>query len=207
MQDGDPQTARVQRVFDEWALGGRAEGMERRHGPFARRGFDWLEVGAGDRYLDIGCGNGYTVRWAASVDPSVDALGLDVADEMIKLATTMSAELPNASFLRDEFPSSRLEAGSFRAIFSMEALYYLPDLDGALAEVRRLLAPGGRFACVVDFFEEHEESRRWPVDLGVEMTRLSIAGWREAFARAGLEVRHQERQENSLITCGAPIGA
>ena len=205
MQEGDPQTARVQEVFDEWALGGRAEGMERRHGPFARRGFDWLEVAAGDRYLDIGCGNGYTVRWAASVDPSVTALGLDLADEMVKLAATMSDKLANASFLRDEFPSPRLEAGSFGAIFSMEALYYLPDLDGALAEVRRLLAPDGRFACVVDFFEEHEESRQWPVDLGVEMTRLSMAGWREAFVRAGIEVCHQERLENSLITCGRPI--
>lgn len=204
MQDGDPQTARVQRVFDEWALGGRAEGMENRHGPFARRGFDWLEVGAEDRYLDIGCGNGYTVRWAAAVDPSVRAIGLDLAEEMVNLATKMSEGMANASFLQGEFPSPRLEGGSFQAIFSMEALYYLPDLDGALAEVSHLLAPEGRFACVVDFFEEHEESRRWPVDLGVEMTRLSIAGWREAFVRAGLDVCHQERLENSLITCGKP---
>ena len=201
MEHGNSQIARVERVFNEWARGGRADGMERRHGPFARRAFDWLEVGAGDRYLDVGCGNGYSVRWAAAVDPSVRALGLDVAGEMIALAEQMSADHPNAAFVRDRFPSERLADASFDAIFSMEALYYLPDLDAALAAVRRLLAPGGRFACVVDFFEEHEASHSWPDDLGVAMKRLSAAGWGEAIARAGLELAHQERLENSLITC------
>jgi len=206
MQAADPQTARVQEVFDEWARGGRAEGMERRHGPFARRAFDWLALGPGDRYLDIGCGNGYTVRWAAAVDPQVEALGIDVAGEMVELAASMSTELSNASFIRDAFPSARLAPGSLDAIFSMEVLYYLPDLDGALASIRELLTPTGRFACVVDFFEEHEESRGWPADLGVTMTRRSIAGWGDAFMRAGFEVSHQERVENSLITCGRPRG-
>lgn len=201
MEHDDSQIARVEEVFNEWALGGRADGMERRHGPFARRAFDWLEVAAGDRYLDVGCGNGYTVRWAAAVDPSVRAVGLDVAAEMIALAERMSAGQANAAFIRDRFPSERLADASFDAVFSMEALYYLPDLDAALAAIRRLLAPGGRFACVVDFFEEHEASRAWPDDLGVAMKRLSAAGWREAIARAGLELAHQERRENSLITC------
>ena len=108
MEHGDPQVARVEAVFNEWARVGRADGMERRHGPFARRAFAWLELGAGDRYLDVGCGNGYTVRWAAAVDPSVRALGLDVAGEMIALAEQMSADHPNATFVRDCFPSERL---------------------------------------------------------------------------------------------------
>ncbi len=204
MQASDPQTQRVRKVFDEWAIGGRAEGMERRHGPFARRAFDWLALSPNERYLDVGCGNGYSVRWAAAIDASVDALGLDVAPAMIELATRMSAGLPNAHFTCDGFPSASLKPASFAAIFSMEALYYLPDLDGALAEICRLLSPEGRFACVVDFFEEHEESRQWPTDLGVAMTRLSMAEWRDAFVRAGLEVCQQERVENSLITCGRP---
>jgi ubiquinone/menaquinone biosynthesis C-methylase UbiE len=113
----------------------------------------------------------------------------------------MSTAQQNARYLCDRFPSASLDDASFDAVFSMEALYYLPDLDAALAAIRRLLAPGGRFACVVDFFEEHEASRSWPDDLGVAMKRLSAAGWREAIARAGLELAHQERLENSLITC------
>ncbi len=204
MQTNDPQTTRVREVFDEWAVGGRAAGMERRHGPFARRAFDWLALQAGERYLDIGCGNGYSVRWAAAQGDNVEALGLDVAPAMIELAQRMSASQKNATFICDSFPSASLKPASFAAIFSMEALYYLPDLDSALAEIRRLLTPEGRFACVVDFFEENEESRSWPTDLGVAMTRLSIPGWRDAFVRAGLEVSQQERVENSLITCGRP---
>ncbi len=78
------QTTRVRDVFDDWARRGRAEGMERGHGPTARQGFDRLEVGAGTRYLDIGCGNGYTVRWAAAA--GARATGLDVSAEMITRA-------------------------------------------------------------------------------------------------------------------------
>ena len=73
----------------------------------------------------------------------------------------------------------------------MEVLYYLPDLPGALAEVERLLAPGGRFACAVDFYAENPESHSWPDDLGCPMTLLSMDGWQAAFELAGLAVLEQ----------------
>jgi len=194
--------SRVRDVFDDWARRGRASGMERTHEPVARAAFERLGVRAGGRYLDIGCGNGYTVRWAAAVAPDVQATGVDVSPEMIQQARELSADLPNTRFNCGPFPLPGLERGSFDAIFSMEVFYYLPDLDAGLRQARRLLSPGGRFVCVVDYYEENPESHSWPEELGLTLQLRSMAGWVEAFEGAGLRVIEQERISQSLLTLG-----
>jgi ubiquinone/menaquinone biosynthesis C-methylase UbiE len=184
---------RVRHVFDEWARQGRAEGMEAGHGFAARVGFERLELPAGGHYLDVGCGNGYSVRWAAEVvGPEGHAVGLDLSAEMVARARKRSGGLPNVYFEQSAFPEHGLPRGAFDAVLSMEVLYYVPDLLGALQEVHRLLRPGGRFACLVDYYRENEASHDWPADLDCEMTLLSMAGWREAFLSADLEVLEQQ---------------
>ncbi|MDJ0521765.1 MAG: methyltransferase domain-containing protein [Planctomycetota bacterium] len=184
--------ARVRDVFDDWADRGRAEGMESGHGFAARQGFDRLELTTGAHYLDVGCGNGYTVRWASDVVGAEGrAVGIDLSPNMIERARELSAGLPNVQFHEAAFPEHPLPRGAFAGIFSMEVLYYLPDTAGALHEIARLLQPGGRFACVVDYYRENEESHTWPDDLGVAMNLLSMAAWRGAFEEAGLTVIEQ----------------
>lgn len=219
MTDTPPEDRldRVRDVFEDWAARGRAGGMAERHEPFVRPVFERLPLPPDGAYLDVGCGNGYTVRWAATASPDGRAVGLDVSPRMIALARELSSDLPNASFHVAAFPGEHpLEPGSFDAIYSMEVFYYLPDLHAGLAEVRRLLRPGGVFACQVDFYRENAASHGWPEDVGVEMTLLDEAGWREAFEKAGLEVVDQLRvrlpadeapaawqaEEGSLATLG-----
>jgi SAM-dependent methyltransferase len=189
----DPRIARVREVFDAWASEGRAEGMERGHARAARRAFELLSLGRDAWYLDVGCGNGYTVRWAAEAAPDGWAVGVDVSPRMIERARAASASLPNVEFHVAAFPATSLPHGCFDAVLSMEAVYYLPDLDDALREIARLLVPGGRFACVVDYYEENAASHPWARDLGLELTLLDAAGWRQAMERAGLAVAAQER--------------
>lgn len=186
-------TARVQEIFDDWAQRGRAEGMETGHAFSARVGFEKLGLERGQQYLDVGCGNGYTVRWAAAlVGDGGHAVGLDLAPEMVARAKDASAGLANVAFQQAAFPAHELERGSFHGIFSMEVLYYLADVEGALAEIGELLVPGGRFACIVDYYRENPDSHAWPEDLGCPMTLLSMSGWRGAFEAAGLDVLEQQ---------------
>lgn len=206
----------VSRTFDDWARRGRAEGMERHHSAAARQAFDLLGLRRDAWYLDVGCGNGYSVRWAAEAAPEGRAVGIDVAPEMIARARELSSGLANVEFHHAEIPGTGLPAGRFDAVFSMEAMYYVPDLDGAVAEIARLLAPGGRFACVVNYYAENEESHSWPEDVGVEMTLLDEPGWRAVLERAGLTEIDQRRlrvrdegsesswqaTEGSLLTLG-----
>jgi len=192
--DGSAQDplGRVRAVFDDWADRGRAEGMEQGHAYGARAGFQRLGLGAGDHYLDVGCGNGYSVRWASSrVGAEGRAVGIDLSPNMVERARSAAVGLDNVQFHEAAFPVHPLPYGVFHGIFSMEVLYYLPDLSAALREVTRLLAPGGRFACVVDYYLENPESHTWPDELGCPMTLLSMAGWRAAFEAAGLNVTEQ----------------
>ena len=215
-------------MFDEWADAGRAEGMERGHTPTAKPAFERLvaNIPATGRYLDVGCGNGYSVRWAADRWPELEAIGIDLSPRMIERARAGSTELANARFEVAGFPehgqTELLGPASFDAIFSMEVFYYLPDLDLALAKVARLLRPGGRFACVVDYYAENTASHDWPARLGVTMTLRTAPGWAEALRGAGLEVLASERlrhepgpgvdswqiEQGSLLTLGRrPLAA
>ncbi len=213
----DFDTARVRDVFNDWAATGRAEGMEVSHAPFVRPVFDTLPIGPESWYLDIGCGNGYTVRWAAAIATRGRAVGIDVSPAMIARARTLTDHRPNVEYHLARFPESHpLPLGRFDVIFSMEVFYYLPDLAAALSEVGRLLAPGGMFACQVDFYRENEASHSWPDNVGVAMRLLSEREWRAAFEGAGLDVTDQFRvrlpaeeatepwkaTEGSLVTVG-----
>jgi SAM-dependent methyltransferase len=202
----NPQVARVRAVFDAWARGTRADDMAASHAPVARVALDRLRLGRDAWFLDIGCGNGYVVRWAAELAPDGVAVGLDVSPEMIALARRHSEDHPNVRFEVATFgaappaPSAPAAPACFDAVFSMEVFYYLPDLDAALRQTLSLLKPGGRFACAVDYYGENTASHSWPADLGVGMTLLDEAGWRSAFERAGFAPVRQERIRQAAPT-------
>jgi SAM-dependent methyltransferase len=198
------RVARVRAVFDAWAQGQRADDMAASHTPVARVALDRLGLRSDARFLDIGCGNGYVVRWAAEAAPDGLALGIDVSPEMVALARRHSAGHANARFeVADITVPTALLAVSFDAIFSMEVFYYLPDLDAALRAALGLLKPGGRFACAVDYYGENAASHSWPADLGVAMTLLDEAGWRTAFERAGFVHVRQERIRQAVPSAAA----
>lgn len=205
MSELHPNTERVRDIFHDWAERGRAEGMEAGHGPSARAGIAHLALEPGQRYLDIGCGNGYTLRWVAPVvGPEGRAVGIDVAPGMIERARALSAEHSNIDVHLAAFPAHELAPASFHGVFSMEVFYYLPDLPAALAATHALLAPGGRFACVVDFYGENPESHEWPEQLGCEMTLWSAAEWVRGFEAAGFTDIHQERVRHPLADGAEP---
>lgn len=212
MSTSTDHIARVTAVFDDWAQRGRAEGMERGHGPAARRAFELLAVAPSDRYLDIGCGNGYTVRWAR--DAGAEAAGIDASPEMIARARTAA---PSCRFEVARFPDHPFEPASFDAIFSMEVFYYLPDVTAGLRAAHALLRPGGRFACIVDFYRENEASHGWAAELDLPLSLLSAAEWRAAAEATGFTEITQQRllaelapgeeptwkhQQGSLLTLG-----
>ena len=188
----DAHIARVRDVFDAWADEGRAEGMEEGHRFPAREAFGRLALRPGEHYLDVGCGNGYSVRWAAArVTSRGAAVGLDVSPRMVARARAASRDHPNATYHQAVFPSHPLANHTFDAVLSVEALYYLPSVSEGLRAVRALLRPEGRFACVVDYYLENPASHGWPELLNCPMNLLSMRGWRAAFEEAAFAVDEQ----------------
>jgi ubiquinone/menaquinone biosynthesis C-methylase UbiE len=119
-----------------------------------QRTVDLADLRPGETVLEIGCGTGALARAArARVDPGGQVIGIDPSGEMIAVARRKAAR----KRLQIEFRVAGIEAlplpdASVDAALSSLMMHHLPaDLKRTgLAEVRRVLKPGGRLV-IVDF--------------------------------------------------------
>lgn len=177
--------------FDEWAAEGRDKGMEDRHWHTAKHALARMPVEAGETVLDLGCGSGYAGRALRETNDAGRVYGLDAAPAMAYNARSYTDD-PRVTFVVGDFEHLPFDDDAVDHVFSMEAFYYAPDPHEALAELRRVLRPGGTFYCAVNFFEESVHTHHWPDLVGVEMTRWSAPEYREAFRSAGFHVAAQD---------------
>lgn len=124
---------------------GRAEPYDRAFGPVtslvAGPLLDAAATGAGTRLLDVACGPGYVAGLAAS--RGAIATGVDIAPQMLELARALH---PGVDFRAAEAESLPFADASFDAVVASFLLPHLADAPAAVAELARVLAPGGRLA-------------------------------------------------------------
>jgi SAM-dependent methyltransferase len=171
--------------FNEWALAGKGESMERGHRPVGEQAIAQMAVGTDARVLDVGCGSGWATRLLAQIALDGSVTGIDVSDEMIRVARQSSAGLSNVQFEVASAEQLPFSANSFTHAFSMESLYYYRDIPKALEEIRRVLAPAGLFVAVVDLYRENEPTHQWIETLNVPVQLLGIQDYRSLFIDAG----------------------
>jgi len=181
----------VREAFDQWASEGRDRGMEERHWHTAKHALERIPVEAGETVLDLGCGSGYAARALREAGGAGRAYGVDASPKMVANARSYTDD-PAVAFLQSDFERLPFESDSVDHAFSMEAFYYADDPDAVLAELHRVLRPGGTFSCAVNFYEENVHSHHWPEKVGVEMVRWDRGEYREAFRRAGFHVAAQD---------------
>lgn len=109
---------------------------------------DMLRLRPGQAALECGCGLGRdTEAMARLVAPGGQAIGLDLSEALVAQATARTAGLglplrfQAGSVMALPFPDA-----AFDAVRIERTLQHLPDPAGALAEIWRVLKPGGRFA-------------------------------------------------------------
>jgi SAM-dependent methyltransferase/uncharacterized OsmC-like protein len=100
-----------------------------------------LELRAGDRLLDLGCGGGLLLRDALAAGATVT--GLDHSEEMVRLARRRA---PGAEVVLGSAEQLPFASAAFTAIAMSVVFLFLPDPLAVLRECRRVLAPGGRLA-------------------------------------------------------------
>src|SRR4030088_2709292 len=84
--------------FNEWARAGKGESMERGHSPAGKQAIQLMRVPADARVLDVGCGSGWATRLLAAQAVNGHVTGVDISDEMIRVARESSTTFPNADF-------------------------------------------------------------------------------------------------------------
>lgn len=99
---------------------------------------EWLQARAGERILDLGCGDGFLTE-RITRETGALVVGVDSSPSMVAAARArgLQAEQMDGAALNVD--------GAFDAVFSNAALHWMPDQRAVLAGVRRALRPGGRF--------------------------------------------------------------
>ena len=187
-----PNDERLRLEFNDWALAGKGPSMEKGHRPIGEQAIELMGIPANARVLDVGCGSGWATRLMSKQTPQGRAVGIDISDEMIRLASETSISYPNVEFRVASAERLPFPDAEFTHAFSMESLYYYADMLGALKEIRRVLEPGGLFVTVVDLYQENRPSHQWIDKLNLPVQLLSSAEYRALFESANfINVRAQ----------------
>jgi SAM-dependent methyltransferase len=128
----------------EWWIDGFTAGADPEYEeqilPIAAR-----ELAGSQRVLDVGCGDGQVSRLAAKLGAQV--VGIDPTWNCVSVAN----ERGGAAFARAGAAQLPFADGTFDAVVACLVFEHIRDVDAAIAEVARVLQPGGRFC----FFLNH----------------------------------------------------
>ena len=113
---------------------------------------EMARLAPGERVLDVACGTGLvTFRAAAAVEPGGHVVGTDISEDMISAARVVAraTNVTNVSFARMDAEALTTESTPFDAALCALGLMYAPDPERAVAEMYRVLRPGGRAVTAV----------------------------------------------------------
>ncbi len=176
---------------------------------YTERGLDLLAPEPGRRGLDVACGPGSTAAALAARMPGGSVLGVDFAQAMVERATALHAGVPGLSFAVDDAERLAQPDAAFDHVTNSFGLMFCYDARAALAEVARVLRPGGSAMLTV----WGQAARTWwsPVIELIESRAAYYAAvcpmmffyglpgvLSRMLAEAGLEVLHDERVEEPM---------
>jgi ubiquinone/menaquinone biosynthesis C-methylase UbiE len=133
-------------LFDD-AMAQHLEKVYRTRDVLVRRRLaqDAIAAAPGERLLDVGCGGGFYVADLIDVvGPKGSIVGVDAAPAMLAVAERRCADHRNVEFRSGDATALPVEDADFDAAYSVQVLEYVPDTARALAELHRVVKPGGR---------------------------------------------------------------
>lgn len=168
--------------------------------PMRKIGIELLNAAPGESILEIGCGTGHSlVALAKAVGPKGKVFGLDISDQMVKLAKanlTKSRMLDRVRLRRgdgEELPFANSSIDGVFMSFTLE-LFDTPEIPKVLAECQRVLRKGGRIVVV----GMSKDGGRDPLTSFYEWTHKHFPNFvdcrpiyvREALAQAGFKIEN-----------------
>jgi len=184
-------------------------------GPPTELMLDLARIGPGDRILDVAAGAGEPAMTAARrVGPTGSVLATDISSNILAYARQAAAAqgLTNIETRVMDGEHLELPDASFDAVLSRVGLIYFPDRQRALAEIRRVLVPGGRIAAMV--YSTAENNQFFSIPIGIIRRRAQlpppVPGQPGPFSLGGaglLEAAYRQAgfREITIRTVSAPL--
>ncbi len=109
----------------------------------------YLEIGEGDRVLDLGCGAGGLSEYISD-ETRAHVTGLDYAATAIETAAKRTeGKRDRLRFVQGDMNSLDFTEHTFNKVISIDTVYWVADITDALTAFSRLLKPGGRLGIFV----------------------------------------------------------
>ena len=128
------------------------EGYEKVMGRWSRRLAPLLTrfgvIADGDRVLDVGCGTGSLTLALPQIADIASGTGIDLTEAYVEFSRAQNTD-PRITFRAADARALPFEDNSFDRAFSMLVLQFIPDAARAVAEMRRVVRPGGTVTAAV----------------------------------------------------------
>jgi len=136
---------------------------------FGRQLLDYADPAPGARLLDVGAGRGAIVR--AALARGCEVTAVDAAPGMV---ARLRADFPTISAAQMDAHHFDFPDAGFDVVTAGFVIDLLSDPAAALAEVRRVLIPGGTFALSTPGPLPHRERWQWLVELAQEFYPATV---------------------------------
>src|SRR4030088_1487210 len=184
-----------QKLQQQFTRGGGAperEKMERHHLDITEKTIRLMNLRPGERVLDLGCGSGWATRLLARLvgegpEGFGQVVGVDVSDEMIRLARAASKDFENILYVWGSAQQIPWEENFFDKVLSVESFYYYPDQDRALMELFRVMSPRGRLFILINLYQDNQYSLQWVDRLKVPVHVRSAAEYVDLLKKHAFE--------------------
>jgi SAM-dependent methyltransferase len=134
---------------ETWASGAAYESYVGRWSRLVAREFlNWLNVPAGKRWLDVGCGTGALSQAILDLAAASHVTGLDRSAEQARFARERLSD-ERAQFEVGDAQSLTVEPGAYQAVVSGLMLNFIPEPQRAVTEMARVANPTGVVAAYV----------------------------------------------------------
>lgn len=132
---------------DRWSSGDAYEGyIGRWSRSVADEFLAWLDVAPGARWADVGCGTGALTEAILRLARPASVVGVEPSAAFVAHARE---RVPGAEFRAGDAEATGLDGGSVDALVSGLVLNFVPRPEAAVAEARRVVAPGGTVGAYV----------------------------------------------------------
>jgi SAM-dependent methyltransferase len=154
-----------------------------------------LNIGPAHRFVDLACGQGgpgfFVARQTGASMIGLDSSGMAIVSAIAEAGRREIGQ--RTRFLVADATAAALATSSVDAVMSIDALQLISDRAAVLANVQRMLKPGGRFAFTTWVARRHGEGPPFPVDYSPLLTAAGLV------SEASSEPPQWEERESAVF--------